>query len=114
MQEYRLRPRCPGKSLTADIIDWSDRGRRRRLVQGLAHAKALADEIEQLLSGGKGPELLRVLGEIETLNSLLIGLEHLLPDEDSKRVLRTTREALDAVVARARKILDNRHAEAGR
>ncbi len=101
--------------MTADIIDWSDRGRRRRLVQGLAHARTLAGAIEQLLSGGKGPtEILRVLGEIETLNRRLVGLEHLLLDEDSRRVLRTTREALSAVVERARQVLDNGRGETTR
>ena len=97
--------------MNADIIEWSDHGRKRRLAESLAQAKTLEGEIEQLLSGGKAASgIPGVLRGIETLTKRLTGIEHLLLDDDSRRVLRTTREALDAMVARARQILEKRDA----
>ena|SRR5689334_23009214 len=91
--------------MTAKIIEWREHALRGRSSKGAAQEKAAATDGQNSLATYKHA-IHHLLGEAEGLEMLLLNLERLSVDDEATRLLRTTREALIAMIVRARQAIE--------
>ena len=91
--------------MSAQIINFLERGRDVRLVAGV---ERFAREIDQLLRrADPAAEFGELLEMVERLSDRLMDIGYLLLDEETKRELQTTFEELSAKLAHARQAIDS-------
>ncbi|HZQ12410.1 MAG TPA: hypothetical protein VFB31_06340 [Pseudolabrys sp.] len=90
--------------MSAEIINFPERGRDRRLTAGL---EQLAREIEGLLTRAEpGADIGKLLDTTERLSDRLADIGYLLLDEETKRGMQTAFDELSARIAQARRELE--------